>query len=164
MPFGKRGQKMKRYYLAYGSNLNLEQMRWRCPDARVLGTAWLMDYRLLFKGSKTGSYLTVEPHKGSKVPLAVFEVSPFDEERLDHYEGFPSFYYKKELKIKYRGLWTGRERSATAFIYIMHEERPFGIPSGSYVETCLAGYRDFEFDESYLRQALTDSTEGSDED
>ena len=55
---------MKRYYIAYGSNLNVQQMRWRCPGARIIGTSELKDYRLLFKGSKTGSYLTVEPEKG----------------------------------------------------------------------------------------------------
>ena len=86
---------MKRYYLAYGSNLNLTQMRWRCPDARVLGTAEIADYRLLFKGSKTGSYLTIEPFESGKVPVAVWEVSSADEERLDRYEGYPTFYYRK---------------------------------------------------------------------
>ncbi len=30
---------MKKFYLAYGSNLNVEQMRFRCPDARIVGTA-----------------------------------------------------------------------------------------------------------------------------
>ena len=43
----------KRYYIAYGSNLNVQQMRWRCPGARIIGTSELQDYRLLFKGSKT---------------------------------------------------------------------------------------------------------------
>lgn len=28
-------------YLAYGSNLNLEQMRYRCPDAKVVGYTYL---------------------------------------------------------------------------------------------------------------------------
>ena len=47
----------KRYYIAYGSNLNVRQMRMRCPSARIIGTSVLKDYELLFKGSKTGSYL-----------------------------------------------------------------------------------------------------------
>ena len=49
----------KRYYLAYGSNLNIDQMAWRCPDAVPLGTAEIPNYRILFRGSKTGSYLTI---------------------------------------------------------------------------------------------------------
>ena len=37
----------KMYYLAYGSNLNVEQMKKRCPDAVVVGTAVLDGYRLM---------------------------------------------------------------------------------------------------------------------
>ena len=61
----------KRYYIAYGSNLNVRQMRMRCPSARIIGTSVLKDYELLFKGSKTGSYLTVEKKSGVSVPVAV---------------------------------------------------------------------------------------------
>ena len=31
----------QRLYLAYGSNLNLAQMQYRCPGAKVAGTAEL---------------------------------------------------------------------------------------------------------------------------
>ncbi len=54
---------MKKFYLAYGSNLNVKQMQFRCPDARIVGTAEIPNYQLLFKGSKTGSYLTIEPKR-----------------------------------------------------------------------------------------------------
>ena len=82
---------MKKYYLAYGSNLNVEQMKHRCPDAKPIGTAWISGYQLLFKGSKTGSYLTIEKAEKSKVPVAVWEVSESDERRLDLYEGATRF-------------------------------------------------------------------------
>lgn len=62
---------MKRYYLAYGSNLNVRQMAWRYPTAKAVGTAIIKDYELLFKGSKTGAYLTIEPKSGAEVPVAV---------------------------------------------------------------------------------------------
>jgi hypothetical protein len=62
-----------KYYIAYGSNLNKEQMEDRCPGAKVVGTAELKNYRLLFKGSLTGSYLTVEPEMGCSVPVGVWE-------------------------------------------------------------------------------------------
>ncbi len=38
----------KRYYIAYGSNLNIRQMRMRCPSARVIGTSDIAGYELLF--------------------------------------------------------------------------------------------------------------------
>jgi len=65
----------KRYYLAYGSNLNREQMGYRCPQARPVGVAELKDWRLLFRGSGTGNYLTIEPALGFSVPVAVWAVT-----------------------------------------------------------------------------------------
>ena len=100
----------KRYYIAYGSNLNVRQMRMRCPSARIIGTSVLKDYELLFKGSKTGSYLTVEKKSGVSVPVAVWEVTADDEKALDHYEGFPNFYYKNELTLPIKGIRTGKIR------------------------------------------------------
>ena len=74
---------MPKYYLAYGSNLNIKQMAYRCPTARPVGTAVIKGYELLFKGSKTGAYLTIEKAENSSVPVAVWEVTDDDEKRLD---------------------------------------------------------------------------------
>ena len=74
---------MKKFYLAYGSNLNMKQMQFRCPDARIVGTAEIPNYQLLFKGSKTGSYLTIEPKQSCTVPAAVWSVSERDELALE---------------------------------------------------------------------------------
>lgn len=51
---------MRKLYIAYGSNMDEKQMAGRCPTARLLGTSELEGYRLLFKGSKTGAYATIE--------------------------------------------------------------------------------------------------------
>ena len=153
----------KRYYIAYGSNLNVRQMTMRCPTARIIGTSEIHNYRLLFKGSKTGSYLTIEPEKGCSVPVAVWSVTDQDEWALDRYEGFPSFYYKKELELPITGIKTGKVRRRKVFVYIMHEERPFGVPSSYYMRTCAEGYRYFGFDFDTLVEAAAYSkarTEG----
>lgn len=146
--------KTKRYYIAYGSNLNYPQMMRRCPDAKIMGTSEIKDWRLLFKGSKTGSYLTIEPHEGYSVPVVIWSVSESDERSLDFYEGFPTFYYKQELPLEYTGINTGRKHKTDVFVYIMHEDRPIGIPSRHYFETCAQGYRQFGFDLEYLKEAL----------
>ncbi|MBQ3692431.1 MAG: gamma-glutamylcyclotransferase [Clostridia bacterium] len=145
---------MKHFYLAYGSNLNVRQMKLRCPTARVVGTAEIKDYELLFKGSKTGSYLTIEPKEGGIVPVAVWEVQTMDEASLNRYEGFPKFYYKKDMEIRYKGIRTGRHRTVTAFVYIMHEDREIGIPSNRYISTCIEGYNDFGFNLNILFDAV----------
>ena len=150
---------MKKYYLAYGSNLNVSQMKQRCPNAKPAGTAIIRNYELLFKGSKTGSYLTIEPKKGEKVPVAVWEVTESDEKRLDLYEGFPNFYYKKKIRLSVK--WaTGGTKRLTAFVYIMHEERKLGVPSRQYMTTCMEGYQDFGFDRKFLETAFRKSLKG----
>lgn len=147
----------KRYYIAYGSNLNINQMKLRCPSARIIGTSEVPNYELLFKGSKTGSYLTIEPKEGSSVPVAVWEVSERDELALDRYEGYPHFYYKKEMRLPIKGIRTGKIRERTVFVYIMHEDRPIGIPSTAYLKVCLEGYDDFKFDKDILMNSYLDS-------
>lgn len=39
----------EKLYVAYGSNINLEQMAFRCPNSEVVGTAMLQGYELQFK-------------------------------------------------------------------------------------------------------------------
>lgn len=150
---------MKRYYIAYGSNLNVKQMKMRCPGATILGTTKLKNYELLFKGSKTGSYLTIEKKEGSTVPVVIWEVTESDEKSLDRYEGYPIFYYKKEMKLQYKGIRTGKRRTVNAFVYIMHEENPIGVPSIYYMKTCIDGYDTFYFDKQILLNAYKNSME-----
>ena len=147
----------RRYYLAYGSNLNVSQMRSRCPSARKIGTAVIPDYQLLFKGSRTGAYLTIERKEGAEVPVGVWSVTAEDEASLDMYEGFPTFYYKTEMTVSIRHIRTGNTRRRKAFVYIMHEDRKPGLPSTRYVQTCAAGYCDFGFDEQILMNAVMDN-------
>lgn len=150
---------MKKYYIAYGSNLNVPQMRMRCPKATILGTANLKGWELLFKGSRTGSYLTIEENDDGTVPVVIWEVTESDEAALDRYEGYPVFYYKKDIKLQYKGIRTGKRRTVTAFAYIMHEDRPIGVPTGFYMKTCLDGYDTFYFDKQVLMKAYQKSRE-----
>jgi len=159
MAYGRVRDTARRYYIAYGSNLHVPQMRMRCPSARVVGTAELHGWRLLFKGSKTGSYLTIEEHDGGTVPVAVWEVTEDAEAALDRYEGFPSFYYKRDMRVEYKGIRTGRRRTVDAFVYIMHEGRPCGVPGDYYVRVCRQGYDTFGFDQEKLTEALRISAE-----
>lgn len=142
----------KRYYIAYGSNLSVEQMACRCPDAKVIGTAVIEDYALLFR-----QFATIEPGKGKRVQVLVWEISPEDEKSLDRYEGYPTFYYKKELTLPVRITGTEAEQELTAMVYIMDEKRRLASPTGRYYKVLADGYEDFGFDKAVLEQALVDS-------
>lgn len=142
-------------YAAYGSNLNVEQMSWRCPEARIVTTAEIKDYRLMFKGSKTGAYLTIEPAPGESVPVGIWSVTGADIAALNRYEGYPDFYYKKGFN-----LFCGDGRRHKVFAYIMHEDRSLGVPADYYVKTCLEGYKSFGFDPEVLYEAIRFSMKG----
>ena len=71
-------------YFAYGSNLDLEQMAQRCPDAEIVGPVRLENYELRFRGS---GFATVAPKKGSTVYGLVWKLTPNCEQSLDRYEG-----------------------------------------------------------------------------
>ena len=58
---------MKKLYIAYGSNMDTEQMAYRCPNAKPLGACLLRDWRLMFKGSLTGAYATIDSKRQNKI-------------------------------------------------------------------------------------------------
>jgi gamma-glutamylcyclotransferase (GGCT)/AIG2-like uncharacterized protein YtfP len=138
-------------YVAYGSNLNLEQMEFRCPYATVLGGGVLPDYQLLFRGGDGGAVATVEPKKGGSVPVLLWEITPRDEEALDRYEGWPHLYRKETVAVGYG------EKLVEAMVYIMNEGRPLGLPSEYYLNTIMAGYESAGFNRKVLDQAVRDS-------
>lgn len=138
-------------YLAYGSNLNLEQMVTRCPTAKIAGAATLEDYRLLFRGGHSNAVATVEPQEGGNIPVLLWEITPADEAALDRYEGWLYLYRKETLQITLNG------KSVEAMVYIMNEGRPLGKPSCYYYNVILQGYRLAGFDVNVLKQAIQDS-------
>lgn len=144
-----------KYYLAYGSNLNVNQMKHRCPDAKRVCSFWLPDYQLIFRRG----YLTVEPTPGTAVPCIVWEISENDEKRLDRYEGFPTFYRKETVSIDLNRLIGGEPKPADALIYIMNDGFPAEKPSMQYWQTVVDGYKDSRFDIAYLDWALDNTTE-----
>ena len=149
----------EKIYLAYGSNMDLVQMEHRCPGAQLLGKAELEGWRLLFKGSLTGSYATIEQEEGYRVPVLVWAVSAAHEASLDRYEGFPTFYYKREIPIQNFEPFDfaaplDSEPPAAGMAYVMHEERQLGVPEPWYYDVLLQAYWLFDFDDQILKKGL----------
>jgi gamma-glutamylcyclotransferase (GGCT)/AIG2-like uncharacterized protein YtfP len=148
---------MKKIYLAYGSNLNLEQMAYRCPDAAVIGSTVLSDYRLVFRGGRHSGVATIEMKRGSSVPALLWEITEKCEKALDRYEGHPHLYRKKRLLVDLDGY------ELVAMAYIMNEGPPLAMPDAYYYATILEGYRDCAFDEDILKQAVMRTMEALDD-
>ena len=137
-------------YIAYGSNLSVEQMEYRCPDAKVVGTAVLKDWKLVFR-----YHADIKPCRGAETPVLVWAVSAADERRLDRYEGFPSYYVKKIVQV----VMDGTGEKLDGMVYIMTDMRGTDLtpPAQSYYEIIEGGYERFGFDKTILRNARKES-------
>ena len=141
----------QKYYLAYGSNLNLGQMAYRCPDSSVVGKAELQGYRLLFRGRPHNAHATIERSEGDNVPVLLWRVSVRDEACLNLYEGFPRYYGKVNLPVELKG------KTVTAMAYVMQPGFDYNEPSLFYLDTIREGYRAAGFDQTVLDKALMET-------
>ena len=73
----------RKYYIAYGSNLDVDQMLHRCPDALTIGRSTIDGYKLVFRGNSRSGVANIEPCDGASVPVGIWSISPSDEDALD---------------------------------------------------------------------------------
>lgn len=133
----------KRLYIAYGSNLNVEQMAQRCPTAKLIGTSSIKNYELIFK-----RVATIQKKRGSIVPVCVWSLEKSDEEALDLYEGYPNSYGKQDFKINMDG------KEVIGMAYVMSKEYFYYKPSQEYYDIIKQGYIDNGLDIKYLEKAV----------
>lgn len=121
-------------YFAYGSNINLEQMAHRCPDAQIVGPVTLENYELQFRGS---GFATVAPKKGSTVHGLVWKLTPNCEQSLNRYEGYPRHYTKQTVTVK-----DAAGNEIPVMVYIMEEPycRQPALPSPYYYRVIQRGF------------------------
>lgn len=90
----------KRPYFGYGSNLDVAEMRKRCPNAELLGVARLMGWTVYMDSN---GYATIAKDGGC-TEGALWLVSDVDIEALDDYEGLDrGLYEKREVEVEING-------------------------------------------------------------
>lgn len=132
----------KRLYIAYGSNINLEQMAHRCPNSKIVSKEMLKGYELEFRG-----VATIVPNDKSEVPILIWEIDGRDEHSLDRYEGFPNLYRKELFEIEV----DGEKKECMAYLMNKGQISP---PTSYYYNVINQGYEANGMDTSYLRVAL----------
>ena len=142
---------MSKIYVAYGSNLNMEQMAHRCPTAKFLGTGVIEDYELQFKGRLYGAFATITPKEGAQVPVGLWEIKKRDEENLDFYEGHPRYYFKRDVDVQMG------DKTVQGMAYIMDLRMDFGNPCQTYYDIVFKGYEDCGLDVDILNRAVDQS-------
>ena len=130
-----------KFYIAYGSNLNIKKMKLRCPNAKPLfkingiSIKTLGGWELNFN-----RYANITRKKNGCVPIGFYEITKICEKKLDIYEGYPFLYTKIYLNVN----------SVLAMTYVMKKN---GIrkPSMKYFSEIETGYENFGLDKKYLK-------------
>ncbi len=126
------------YYFAYGSNLNKNQMRERCPESRPGFTATLPNYKLVFTGWSRewhGGVATIKPLRGEKVRGAVYEV---DESCLRHLDKHEAGYTRFNVTV-----FDEDNQPHQAVTYIKSGQLEETLPAREYGGVIRQGYRDW---------------------
>jgi len=83
-----------RFYFAYGSNINQEQMAFRCNDALPAAVAYVQNSNFVINSSGVA---TIIPASGLVVRGVLWQISKSDENELHICEGVSSNLYTKEI-------------------------------------------------------------------
>ena len=149
------------HYFAYGSNLDVDQMRARCPDHAVVGLAVLSNHRIgfpLFSNAWASGVAGLIPSHGEKVWGVVYELSESDLAALDGHEGWKgpanqhNLYERETVTVEVVRPDDGSvPRRLRAYTYYPHRANP-SPPSRRYLDTVLRGARHHHLPEDYVER------------
>ncbi len=136
------------YYFAYGSNMDVEQMKQRCPGAVLVDKVYIDGYKFLINERGVG---TIVRDISKTVYGILWLITKEDEKALDRYEGIGQYHYFKidleTLSIDNPG------KSYYALAYIAYNNIP-GKPREGYVERVVEAARMNGLKEEYIQNDL----------
>ena len=142
-------------YFAYGSNMNSEQMRGRCPTARFQTIAHLDGFKLAFpRESKAwgGGVASAVPDPTGQVWGVIYKISDAEQPVLDRHEGFstqrPALandYQRVEKRV------VGKDGTPIKVLtYVANNQPNPPLPSARYVALLVAGAKHFQLPPEYI--------------
>ena len=136
-------------YFAYGSNMNLEQMKSRCQNNwSKISNGILKNYEFGF--DKSG-YANIKETQDKEVIGVLYSLTQPCLDSLDGYEGYPNHYNRKTVSI------TGLENKITyqAWIYIQPKENFNGIANKPYLDTIITGGKENNLPKDWIKYLNT---------
>jgi gamma-glutamylcyclotransferase (GGCT)/AIG2-like uncharacterized protein YtfP len=130
-------------YFAYGMNTNTAQMAARCPKAKSLGQATLMDHEFRF-----ARHADIIPDPEFVTHGVLWEITPDCELALDALEGYPNYYLKKTIRVLHNS------KSVECMTYYMAGDLVDEYPSDGYLEMLMEGYKEHGVDNRQLYFSL----------
>ncbi|MBI4245509.1 MAG: gamma-glutamylcyclotransferase [Planctomycetes bacterium] len=148
-------------YFAYGSNMDWNQMRDRCPSAKFIGVAKLPNHRLAFtrkSESRDCGVADAVVDQNSSVWGVVYEIDDRDIGLLNISEGYISgrarsqnCYYRKQQHVFQDGDDV-KPLAACVYVAVSQENPP--LPNQTYKGLILNGARFWRLPEDYIREVL----------
>lgn len=133
-------------YFAYGSNMDLDQMRSRCPGTKVIGVGQLPHYKIAFtrwsRSWKSGT-ADILPERGEIVYGALYDLSQDDLKKMDKFADYPNSYIRQDVVVSCEG------EQLPALTYVARRSGVF-FPSQSYIGKMVRGAVFHDIPEAYL--------------
>ncbi|VAX28227.1 hypothetical protein MNBD_NITROSPIRAE01-2368 [hydrothermal vent metagenome] len=133
-------------YFAYGSNMDLDQMKVRCPGSSVIGIVELKHYAMAFtrwsRSWKSGT-ADILPERGKSVYGVLFDLSFEDLKKSDKFADYPNSYIRKDVGVFFEG------ETLPALTYVARRQGVYK-PSKSYMGKMLHGAEQNNLPEEYI--------------
>ena len=148
-------------YFAYGSNLDWNQMKERCPSAMFYGIAVLRDHKLAFtrRSQKRGCGVAdAVPEDGCTIWGAIYEINNREVATLDVSEGYQpgretkKNAYRREQKHVY--LNNDQAKPIAVEIYFANAQNNPPRPNQAYKDLIVAGAKYWNLPVHYIADVL----------
>lgn len=134
---------MTTFYFAYGSNMDEEQMSFRCPTAEFVGSAVLKGYAFIINNR---GLATIVPKKDTVTPGIVWTLDRESESALDRYEGYRMGLYDKCFRI----VRDDAGNKLDVLVYIDHINTSLGASQQGYLDKIIRAADDHFLSKKYL--------------
>ncbi len=139
------------YYFAYGSNMDADQMRERCPDSELVGVATLKNYTLgftIYSPTRECGCADIVASEGGNVYGLLYSVSDADLEALDRFEGHPVHYRRITVTVE------TSDGPVTAESYEVVDKKSDLPPSEHYLDLLVGAATRHGFPDEYQAMLL----------
>lgn len=140
------------YYFAYGSNMNHNQMKERCPSSIFIKSVFLKDHKFVYDGNsdiRKGAVGNVIESPGEIVWGGLFEINNTDLAALDYYEGYNRGNYDRRLL----SVLSDNDNRYSAFVYLRTGKKR-GEPGEEYRKIVIQGARNCLLPQDYIDKYL----------
>ena len=133
-------------YFAYGSNMDLEQMRGRCPGCQVIGMGQVTHYAMAFtrwsRSWKSGT-ADILPERGRTVYGVLYDLTFDDLKKMDKFADYPNSYIRQDVSV------LCGDELLPALTYVARRQGVF-FPSRSYIGKMVQGSVRHQLPEAYV--------------